>query len=133
MALDKNKPHIRQRNGIVDTYSVAAGVKIYQGAFVNVSSGYVVPASDSAGEYFLGEAEYLCDNSSGLAGDRSVYVRTSHRIVFETPAASLSDIGKSVYAVSDETLSLSAVSSSSCGKIVNAEDGVSWIVELVRI
>ena len=133
MALDRNKPFIRQTNGTVDIYLAAAGVKIYQGALLNISSGYAIPATDTPGEYFIGEAEYSCDNFAGAAGDNKVYIRSAHRVVFENASASISDIGKSVYATSDDTFALSATSASACGKIVNAVDGVSWTIELIRV
>jgi len=69
---------------------VAGSATIYAGSLVCTnSSGYAVPAADTAGYVFEGVATEQVDNSSGSDGDLSVVVRRRGRYRFDS--ASLLD------------------------------------------
>jgi len=89
---------------------VAAGSQIFAGSLVcSNTSGYAVPAADTAGLKFEGVATELVDNSGGADGDVSIVVRRRGRYRY----GCLSDLdqsalGASVCAVDDQTVSADA-------------------------
>jgi len=61
---------------LILSVKVAASTKIYGGSMVAVnSSGYAVPASNTAAQRVIGICKKLADNSSGSAGDIQVEVQ----------------------------------------------------------
>jgi len=85
-------------------YPVAASTKIYAGSIVAVnSSGYAVPASDTAGLRVVGVAESQADNSSGTDGAQTITVRAP--IIARYAASSITQamVGQVMYVVDDQT------------------------------
>lgn len=88
---------------IISFYKVAASTTIYKGALVGVnSSGYVVSMAHGTGSLkFLGIAEETVANT-GANGAASVRVAKAGSGVYADAAAAVqADIGKEVYANSD--------------------------------
>jgi hypothetical protein len=85
---------------------VAANTRVFSGSLVCVnSSGYAVPAADSAGLKFMGVATAQADNRNGANGDLSVIVRRRGRYRLDYAGTLVqSGLGASVYAVDDHTV-----------------------------
>lgn len=89
----------------VDAYPVAASTTIYKGGIVAInSSGYAVPAGDTAGHRVAGIAVKKADNASGSAGDIDVQVESL--VVVRLPATSITQamLFDPVYVVDDNTV-----------------------------
>jgi len=89
---------------------VKASTTIYAGALVCVdSTGYAVPAGDTAGHSFVGVATAQADNANGSAGDVSVIVRRKGRYMLDyAGTATQADVGAKVYVADDQTIDLIA-------------------------
>ena len=122
------------RNAEYADYPVRANTVIYNGALValitsGTGAGFAVPASDAANRVILGVAQARADNTSGTDGAKRVVVAFNRAFKFNpvgsfTPA----DIGRSVYAVSDNEVSLSPQTNGvKVGKLIAIDaDGV-WV------
>jgi hypothetical protein len=122
------------RNAEYADYPVRANTIIYSGALVafitsGVGAGNAVPASDAANRAILGVAQARADNSQGTDGATRVVVAFNRAFKFN-PAGSFApaDIGRCVYAVSDNEVSLSPGSNGvKVGKLLAIDaDGV-WV------
>ena len=93
------------RDGIEIDFPVAANIKIYFGSLVCANTtGYAVPAADTAGLKFAGVALEQADNTGGANGAKTVRLRRSG--VFEFDAASITQamVGTAMYIVDDHTM-----------------------------
>jgi predicted RecA/RadA family phage recombinase len=93
------------RDGIEIDFPVAANTKIYAGSLVCANTtGYAVPAADTAGLKFAGVALEQADNTGGANGAKTVRLRRSG--VFEFDAASITQamVGTAMYIVDDHTM-----------------------------
>ena len=93
------------REGIEIEFPVAANSKIYSGSLVcSNTSGYAVPAADTAGLKFLGVALEQVDNTGGVNG--AIQLRLRRTGVFEFDAASITQamVGSAMYAMDDHTV-----------------------------
>jgi len=93
------------RDGIEIDFPVAANIKIYAGSLVCANTtGYAVPAADTAGLKFAGVALEQADNTGGANGAKTVRLRRSG--VFEFDAASITQamVGTAMYIVDDHTM-----------------------------
>lgn len=85
-------------------YAVDAAIKIYGGALVALSAaGDARPAGNNTVTRCVGVAQDSVDNSSGVAGDKTVIVRRSC-YPFATTDITRADIGKTCWAVDDQTV-----------------------------
>jgi hypothetical protein len=131
----------QERAGQVIDFPVAAATKLYVGALVALSStGYLVPASDTAGLKVQGRCEGTpppgitgqdVDNSAGANGDLTANVK---RGVFKydnsTGDAVTADMaGKSCYVEDDHTVNKSGGTNKiRAGRVVGIDsDGGVWI------
>jgi hypothetical protein len=88
---------------------VKASTTIYKGAIVCTdSTGYCVPGADTAGLALKGIARAQADNASGAAGDIDVEVWADGVHHFKHSGLTQADVGKSVYALDDQTVALAA-------------------------
>lgn len=77
MALTRDRNTQRRWDGRSIVLKVKAATTIYAGGLVAVdSTGYAVPAADTAGHKVAGIADDFVDNSAGASGDERVTVRT---------------------------------------------------------
>ena len=88
-----------------------------------------MPASDAANRVILGVAQHRADNTSGTDGATRVVVAFNRAFKFNlSGSAAPGEIGRCVYAVDDNTVSLSpGTSGVKVGKLLAIEpDGV-WV------
>jgi len=122
------------RNAEYADYPVRASTVIYSGALVafitsGTGAGNAVPASDAANRAILGVAQARADNSQGTDGATRVVVAFNRAFKFNlSGSAAPGDIGRCVYAVDDNTVSLSpGASGVKVGKLLAIDpDGV-WV------
>jgi hypothetical protein len=93
------------RDGIEIEFPVAANSKIYAGSLVCANtSGYAVPAADTAGLKFLGVALEQVDNTGGANGAKKVRVRRSGAFEFDALSITQAMVGSSMYVMDDHTI-----------------------------
>jgi len=122
------------RNAEYADYPVRANTVIYSGALValitsGAGAGNAVPASDAANRAILGVAQHRADNTSGTDGAQRVVVAFNRAFKFNlVGSAAPGDIGRCVYAVSDNEVSVSpGTNGVKVGKLLAIEpDGV-WV------
>lgn len=107
---------------------VAASAKIFSGAYVgDNASGFARPLV--AGDPFFGIAERLADNSAGAAGAIRCRVIERGKVVADvTGATGAGDVGSSVYASADDTLTLTALANTLVGKVARYVSGTTCVV-----
>ena len=92
------------RDGVEIEYLVAGNAKIYAGSLVCVnSSGYAVPAADTAGLKFGGVALEQVDNTGGANGAKKVRLRRVGAFQFEASSITQAMVGDAMYVVDDHT------------------------------
>lgn len=99
-----------RKQGSIFALPVAAGAHIYSGAMVSAdSSGYLQPATDAAGQVFVGVSKKESDNSSGANG--GITGEGYLRGVFQMniSGATQADLVKEAYVVDDNTVGLGVV------------------------
>ena len=121
-----------ERSGLfIEKAPVAASTTLYAGAIAAVnSSGYIVPAADTAGLRVLGRIEpqpnlSAIDNSAGAAGDLSV---TLKRGIFQlandaTYPVTAAYLGKPVFVKDDFTVAVASTNNVVAGVFVGFLDG----------
>jgi hypothetical protein len=93
------------RDGIEIEFPVAGNTKIYAGSLVCANtSGYAVPAADTAGLRFLGVALEQADNTGGANGAKSVRLRRSGAFEFDAASITQAMVGTAMYVVDDHTI-----------------------------
>ena len=98
--------------GDINEYPILGGEVIYQGAAIGleIASGYV--RSLQAGDKFVGFAEDNIDASNASDGEKNIRVKRRGSVTLELSGAAITDVGKSLYAVNDNTFALSSAGSS---------------------
>ncbi len=119
----------------VRQFKVAAGVVIWQGALVALvtASGVTLaqPAVAATGQTIVGLAMFTADNRTGAAGAIAVNVandaaQMNNDTVNPVTAA---NIGATVYAIDDNTVSILATGRSAAGTLfeIDPASGLPWI------
>ena len=127
---------VKQQDGSIRSYPVAASTKIYQGTLVFLTaSGYADDDTATGVNGFLGIAKEYVDNSSGSAGDLSVEVYTEGD--FELVGGGTytqANVGDIVYAEDNYTIGV-AISSASVpiGKVTRFVSGTKLIVDIETV
>lgn len=123
-----------ERLGDEITLPVRANTVIFSGALVAVitqgtGAGFAVPASDAANRAVIGVASARADNSAGADGAATVKVRFNRAFKFNTSGAfTAADIGRCVYCVDDNTVSLSpGTNGVKVGKLIAIESDGVWV------
>jgi hypothetical protein len=123
MALTANREVVSFASQALIDLPMDDNVIIYKGAFVgrDRSTGYA--RALVAGDEFLGLAYSQADNtvSGHTAGSVDVRLHQSIDIVHTLTSVATADIGKSVYASDDSTLTLTPTANSRVGRIVAVE------------
>lgn len=113
--------------GDINEYGVIANDIIYEGAVVGENgAGYARPLQ--AGDTFLGFAEQTIDNSTGAAGELRVRVKTYGKVKLAVSGATITDIGKPVFASDDNTFTLTQGTNSYIGRVCRVESSGICIV-----
>ena len=128
MALSSNV-NVDYQVGDQEAYPVAAAATIYAGAAVGEdSTGYARPLQ--AGDKFLGFAIFMADNAAGAAGALRVEVRKKGNAVLPVAGSSITSNDRpAVYAIDDDTFTLTAGANSPIGYVSRWEQGTTCIVE----
>jgi len=109
-----------EKEGLLVAYLVKGGVRIWRGALVCVdSSGYLVPAFDTANLRFVGVAFESVDNSGGVNGAKKCRVIKRGTFVYNRVGSfSQSDLGTVVRAVSDNEVAKTTTNNIAVGTVV---------------
>jgi len=92
------------REGVELEFPVKGATKIFAGSMVAVdSTGYAVPAGNTAGHRLLGIALEQADNLSGGNGGLVIRVRTAGVFEFGATSISQASVGATMYVVDDQT------------------------------
>ncbi|MBI4822657.1 MAG: hypothetical protein HY805_00275 [Nitrospirae bacterium] len=126
LTADRKTPY---REDITYSIGVAGASKIFAGSIVAInSSGYAVPASDTAGLRVIGRAEEQVDNSAGANGDKSVLVRKG---VYKVASSGLTiaDVGKVALVSDDQTISILDTTNNIVAGVIEAIDSATeaWV------
>lgn len=128
MALAGNREVQRYVDQELRGYAVAASAHVFKGAFVGLTAGFA--RGLVAADPFVGIAYEEMDNTGGAAGAKTVRVYTRGDFRLTLAGAAITNLNASVYASSDDTLTLTASGNSLVGRIVGFE---STGVVIVRI
>lgn len=110
------------RQGEIVAYPVAATTKIYKGTMVQVASGYATSMTKAASLLFVGVAIEGVDNSAGGNGDK--YVRCVRKGIheFTLGSAAITDVGVTVYALDNCTVTKTSTDATAVGRTVKYEN-----------
>ncbi|MBW1916404.1 MAG: hypothetical protein JRI57_00065 [Deltaproteobacteria bacterium] len=114
-------------------YKVAGNTVIYANSLVCLNtSGYVVPAADTANYKFLGVAAEYVDNSAGANGAKSVRVWRKGVFEFGASAMAITKICDCAYVLDDQTVGTAAQATNdiACGKIAGFKSATSVLVDI---
>jgi hypothetical protein len=104
----------KMKKGDLEYYLMGA-VKINKGTFVFVrqADGNAYPARATGGitDYFVGVAYETVDNSAGSAGATGLRVIRNGSHVFTLTSATQTDVGAPVYALDDQTVTITSSTS----------------------
>lgn len=94
-----------RKDFLLKSVPVAASTVIYKGSLVAInSSGYAVPAADSASLRVIGVAYEKADNSAGANAAIDVRVQTAGIYKFAASSITQAMVGKIMYVVDDQTV-----------------------------
>ncbi|MEN3001503.1 MAG: hypothetical protein ABDI19_06630 [Armatimonadota bacterium] len=115
----------QEKEGLLIAYPVKGGVRIWKGALVCVdSTGYLVPASDTANLRFVGVAFESVDNTGGAHGAKKCRVIKRGTFVYNRVGTfSQSDLGVVVRAVSDNEVAKTTTNNIAVGTVVEFPSG----------
>lgn len=136
LAAPKKTPNLGSEGVVprVHDLSVKASSSIYAGALVVMNAGYAAKATTATGLIAAGVAQETVDNSSGSNGDKKVRVHTGtfkFKNSSSTDQIGVTEIGKDVYIVDDQTVAKTDGSSSRsrAGKVMAIDaDGDVWVL-----
>ena len=130
LTADRQTPY---REGNLVTYPMAAAARIYGGGMVSIDGGYAKAMVKEADKRFSGRAEESVDNSSGVAGAKTVQVRrgvafrwTNSAVAADTIAQA--NVGAKAYALDDQTVSKVAGGASEVGEILEVDSEGVWVL-----
>jgi len=102
--------------GVENHVGAVATDIIYEGSAVgDNASGYARPLN--AGDKFLGFCLEQCDNSTGAAGAKNVWLRVKGQVQLAVGSLAITDVGKAVYASDDATFTLTESTNSYIGTV----------------
>lgn len=130
LTADRNTPATEIERAI--SIKVAASTKIYVGALCAVNaSGYLVPASNTAGLRVVGVSDEYVDNSAGSNGDKECRIRKgSHGMKNDaTNPVAQAGIQRICYVVDDQTVAAEASGGQVVAGIVDkiGDDGLVYV------
>lgn len=114
----------QRKDGRLQNYAAGA-VKIFKGTLVSrrVGDGYAYPArSGTSTDVFLGVSFEYVDNSGGAAGALSLRVEKEGSYVFLQSGFAQTDIGATVYASNDNTVTKTSSNNQAVGTVTEIID-----------
>jgi len=122
---------IPRKEAGLQSYPVAETTTIYKGALVCVNtSGYLVPAADTAGYRFKGIAYEQVDNSSGSNGDLNCRVHTGDVHQLACSSITQAMVGQMMYVVDDSAVDDTATNFIAVGRLVQYDSATSGWVDI---
>lgn len=130
------KPRMgKVKEGPYRSFPVKAATRIWGGTIVALdATGFAVPATTATTLQIMGRAERTADNTNGVAGDVTISVEQSisenKDFYFSNDAATpvvQADVGKTAYAVDDQTVSAVSTGRSIAGTIMGVDAGGVWL------
>ena len=114
-----------EREGLIVAYPVKANARIWKGALVCVdSTGYLVPASDTANLRFVGVAFESVDNTGGANGAKRCRVVKRGTFIYNRIGSfAQADIGATARAVTDNEVAKTSTNNIVVGTVVELLDG----------
>jgi len=115
-----------EREGLIVAYPVKANTRIWKGALVCVdSTGYLMPASDTANLRFVGVAFESVDNTGGASGEKRCRVIKRGTFVYNRAGAAYTqaDLGTTVRAITDNEVAKTSTNNLVVGTVVELLDG----------
>jgi hypothetical protein len=114
-----------EREGLIVAYPVKANARIWKGALVCVdSTGYLVPASDTANLRFVGVAFESVDNTGGASGAKRCRVVKRGTFVYNRIGSfTQADIGTTARAITDNEVAKTSTNNIVVGTVVELLDG----------
>ena len=131
MALSADKLSERTE-GKTHVYPVAGSTTIYAGSLVSLnSSGFAIPAADTASTTFVGVAAEAADNS-GSATNGAINVTVWRTGVFKFPATSITQahVGSIMYVKDDTTFDNTSSNLIPCGRLVEYISATSGLIAI---
>jgi hypothetical protein len=134
-ALTANSPYKSSRGLGRVTAPVLASAHIYQSALVCCnSSGYAVPAADSAGYVYMGQAVLEANNAGGSSGAINVEINppasddTSRYLQVNASNPGQTWFNQHVFLIDDQTCALAASTTNDVilGRVIGV--GASWVI-----
>ena len=120
---------VNEHLGYVIDLPLGASETVYKGGFVSLDAGDKYGAPLAAGEIFVGLA---LEKKTSVATNGTDTCKVLVGGMFQQAITSIAqaDIGKTVYASDDQTLTLTSTSNSSVGRIVNVPAAGTAIVQM---
>jgi hypothetical protein len=114
-----------EREGLIVAYPVKANARIWKGALVCIdSTGYLVPASDTANLRFVGVAFESVDNTGGANGAKRCRVVKRGTFIYNRIGSfTQADIGTTARAVTDNEVAKTSTNNIVVGTVVELLDG----------
>jgi hypothetical protein len=114
-----------EREGLIVAYPVKANARIWKGALVCIdSTGYLVPASDTANLRFVGVAFESVDNTGGANGAKRCRVVKRGTFIYNRIGNfTQADIGTTARAVTDNEVAKTSTNNIVVGTVVELPDG----------
>lgn len=126
--LSANREVTRCADEQLTSYPVYQSVHIYKGALIGLVSGYARPLT--AGDKFGGIAYEECDNTSGASGAENVKVFRAGIFKYAVSGIAITDVGKSVFASADDTLTFTAGANSPAGVVRDYDSSGYGLIEI---
>ena len=115
-------------------FPVKGGARIFLGALVVLSGGFLAPGSAATGLIAVGIAEVTADNTGGKDGDKMLQIRQGTFRFFNgggADAIAQADVGKDCFILDDQTVAKTdaAATRSRAGKIMrmDEDDRFVWV------
>ncbi len=124
---ERNTHH---KDGILIAFDQSAGVSIEAGNMVALAAGYAQHAEDTAGLIVVGIATETMDNTSGNAGDVSVYARRKKVFYLKnsgTNPITQADVGSSAYVEDSQTVASTTTNNIVSGTILGIDGAGVWV------
>lgn len=116
--------------GDINEAPILGGEVIYQGAAIGleIASGYAHSLQTT--DKFIGFAEDHVDALNSSDGEKNIRIKRRGSVILELSGATITDVGKAIYATDDNTFTLSSGGDAVyIGQISRYESGESVIVD----
>ena len=132
MAALTDSINVEEKDGVLVDSPCAVDI-VFRGALVMYNTaGFLAPAATGAGNIFAGIAEEEVDNSGGSAGDERCKHKIEGSYLLTGSGFVQGDIGETVYASDDQTITKTSTNNPLVGQIVQFVSATQVFVKLER-